>query len=318
MKRLIALIALVFVTLAASPAFCAEEIDRIVAIVGSRVITLSELQTEMAPALADIQQRYRGDDLAAASDRLKRASLNNIVDRCVQLQEAKLEGIEVTDEEVNNAIDDIMKRNKMDMKGFKAALASEGYEFDDYKKSLAEQLTVMRLVSRAVKSRVSLKDSDITDYYNRNKEKFTQAASVRIANISFPAQAGNMDAALKNAEDARKQILAGTPFEEMAAKCTGEPNAAKTCVLGTFSKGELSADIETLAFTMNAGDVSEPIKGDKGYQLIKVMEKSAAATKTLAEARPQIVDELSSKQAEGLFADWIQDLRKRTYVEVRN
>ncbi|MHB8173954.1 MAG: peptidylprolyl isomerase [Nitrospirota bacterium] len=295
----------------------ATEIDRVVAVVGQDVITLSELQMEMAPKLGELNQRYQGEELDVAKEKLKKATINGLIDKYLELQEAKVEGVEVTEEEVSSAIDDIMKKNHMDKAAFEAALEGEGYDTDDYRKNLKDQLTIMRLIARDVKSRITIKDADIVKYYNENKSKFIQPASVKVAQIMFPAKDGDMDAALKAANTARAQIMKGTSFEEMAEKCTGDKDAAKTCVLGTFGKGQLAPDIETAAFGMKQGDVSQPIKSDKGYQLIKVMEKADGSAKSLDEARAEIVDKLSSKLGEKLYSKWIQDLRNKTYVEVR-
>jgi len=316
MKKFLSLFAF-FALMSSMAAYGATEIDRIIAIVGQQVVTLSELQGEMAPAMRDISQRYRGDELATATDRLKRSTLNSLIDKYLQLQEARVQGVEVSDEEVNSAIADIMTKNNLDRKAFEDALAGEGYTYNDYKKVLTDQLTILRLVTREIKSRVSIKEEDIVAAYNKDKARYSQPETIKVANISFPAPEGDMDKALKNAQDARAQILAGTPFEEMAAKCSGDPKAAKTCVLGTFSRGELSQAVEQQAFKLSTGDISEPIKNEKGYQLIKMMERSQPGAKSLEEARPQIVDELSSRQGEALFATWLQDLRKHTYVEIR-
>lgn len=311
-------ISLFLIAMLPAGAASATEIDRVVAVVGTNVVTLSELQTEMAPSLNELNQKYVGDELTRASEKLKRAVLNSLVDKYLQLQEAKVEGIEVSKEELDNAISDVMKKNKLNSESFAAALAGEGYTLEDYRKSLSDQLAIIRLVNHDVKSKVSIKENDITDYYNNNKDHFTRTESVRLANISFPAPDGDMEKALKNAQDARAAIIAGASFEETAAKCTGDAGAAKTCVLGTFGHGELSSDIEEKAFKMAAGEISEPIKTDKGYQLIKVMEKTEPGLKPLSEVRAQVVEELSSKQGEELFAKWVQELRKHTYVEIRD
>ena len=73
MKKLFLLLAVSAILLPARAAFPAPtEIDRVVAVVGTNVVTLSELQSEMAPALNELNQKYAGDELARASDRLKR------------------------------------------------------------------------------------------------------------------------------------------------------------------------------------------------------------------------------------------------------
>ena len=317
MKRFLSAAVISIALLSAAPAPAATEIDRIIAVVGPQVVTLSELQQEMAPAMKELSERYTGDEFASAVDRLKKSTLNALVDKHLQLQEAKLEGLEADDSEVDAAIDDIMRKNKLDKAGLTDALEKEGFSMPDYKASLKDQLTIIKLVNRAVKSRITIKEDEVKDYYEKNKAKFTPPEAVRIADILFPAKDGDMGKAKEAAEAARKEILAGTPFEEMAAKCTGDPNASKTCVLGTFEKGELSKEIEDTAFKLQAGEVSEPIKIENGYRLIKVMEKTASRQKTLEEARPEIVQELTSKQGEQLFAVWLQELRNKTYVEIR-
>ena len=305
-------------TFTSRAAFCETTvIDKVVAVVGQDVVTLSELQSEMAPALADLGQKYRGEELARASEKLRRGTLNSLIDKYLQIQEAKLQGIDVTDADVDTAVADIMKKNNMDKDAFAAALAAEGYTPEDYKKNLKEQLAVLRLVNRAVKSKIIIKEEEVETYYKENVSKFSTAENVRVANIMFPAQGGDMDKALKNANEAREKIMAGTAFEEMAATCSGDPKAAKTCVLGTFSRGELSDVIEARAFKMQTGEVSEPIQVENGYQLIKVMEHTPGGVKPYSEVRPQVIEQLSVQKGEALFAKWVQDLRKHTYVEIR-
>ena len=293
------------------------EIDRVVAVVGQDVITLSEIQMQMAQKLDELNQRYVGEKLDIAKERLLKATINSLIDKYLELQEAKAEGVEVSKEEVDNAINDIMTKNHMDKAAFEAALEQEGYDTAEYRKTLRDQLTIMRLVARDVKSRITVKDADIVKYYNGHKSRFVHPASVEVAHIMFPAKDGDMDAAKKAADAARAEIMKGTSFEDMAVKCSGDKDAAKTCVLGTFGKGELAPDVEAAAFGMKAGDVSQPIKSDKGYQLIKVMKKTGGSTETLDDARPEIVDRLSSKEGEKLYARWIRGLRDKTYVEVR-
>jgi peptidyl-prolyl cis-trans isomerase SurA len=323
MKNLLAAFLLISAVAWAQDASCTEVIDRVVAVVGPEVITLSELQGEMAPALSDLTQKLRGDELAAATDRLRRQTLNNLIDKQLQLQQAKLDGIEISPEEVDDAVKDIMKKNNLDEAGLRRALSDEGFTLEDYKKNLADQLVIVRLVSRTVKSKITLKGEEVTTYYEQNKPKFTQPESVRVANIFFPSPKGTdpkagMEKALTSAKDALAQIKAGAPFEDMAAKCTGDPDMAKKCVLGTFGKGELSPVIEQAAFKMQTGEVSEPILVDSGYQLLKVIEHTKAQAQTLEEARPQVVEELTAKQGQDIFAKWVQELRKRTYVEIRD
>jgi len=300
-----------------STAHAATLIDRIVAVVGSDVVTQGELDIEMAPRVEELSKRLRGDDLANAKHMLREQTLNLLIDKKLQLQEAKVEGIKVGEDELDAAIKDIKERNKMDDAQLEAALANEGYTLESYRESLREQLTIIRLVGSAVRSKIVLEDSEVRKYYDEHQDEFTQQNSVRVANIFFPAKDGDMESALADAKAAKAELDAGASFEEMAVKCTGDPGAAKSCVLGTFGEGELSKDVERIAFSMKAGEVSEPIESPGGYQLIKVMEKTEKELKPFDEVKGKIVEELSVAKGEELFAKWIQELRNRSYVEIR-
>lgn len=318
MKRFFwAAAAAVLIAVGAVPSDAATLIDRIVAIVGDEVVTQSELDVEMAPKLVNMQSRLRGDELARATDHLRRDTLDALIDKKLQLREARLQGISVDKEELDLAIEDIMKRNGMDESQFEQALMNEGYTLPDYRRGLKEQLMIIRLVSAAVKSKILLEESEIKAYYDAHIEDFTEHESVRVANIFFPAKNGDMSGALDEANEARAQLLAGTPFEEMAVKCTGDDGAAKSCVLGTFGHGQLSGDIEAVAFGLKEGEVSQPIEVGSGYQLIKVMARTENRVKPIDEVRDKIVEELNVEKGEGLFAKWLQDLRDHTYVEIR-
>jgi peptidyl-prolyl cis-trans isomerase SurA len=310
--------ALAAVLLISSAAQAATLIDRIVAIVGSDVVTQSELDLEMAPKLDELNRTLRGDDLADAKRNLREQTLNLLIDKKLQLQEAKVEGIKVDDKDIDAAIKDIKDRNKMDDAQFEAALAKEGYTLAGYRESLRDQLTIIRLVGSAVRSKIVLEDAEVKKYYDEHPDEFTQKDSVRVANILFPAKDGDMEKALADAKAAKAELDAGTiSFEDMAVKCTGDPGASKSCVLGTFGEGELSKKVEGIAFSMKAGEVSEPIEAPNGYQLIKVMDRTYKKVKPFDDVKGDIVEKLSVAKGQELFAKWIQDLRDRSYVEIR-
>jgi len=292
-------------------------IDRVVAIVGNDIITLSQLQSEMAPSMAAVKRKFAGDDLAREMSHLKRDTLNQLIDRTLQIAEAKKLGITVPKEDLDAALNDIMSRNKMTEADFKKALSAEGYTYSEYRANLEDQLLVIKLINLEVRSKVIVDESEAEEYYEEHKDKYTTPASVTIANIFFPADDGGMEAARKNAEDARRKMTEGTPFEQMAVQCTGDPKAGEKCVLGSFKKGELSGKIQDIAFSLKVGEVSQPIEMGNGYQLIKVMQKSEAGTTPYKDVESDIYNELSSRKAEAMFASWLDGLRANTYIEVR-
>lgn len=144
---------------------------------------------------------------------------------------------------------------------------------------------------------------DLRAYYDSHKNEFEEAKGshilIRFKGSSVPLKAGEKDLtdaeALAKAEDIRKQIMAGADFATLAKAESDDPGSgAKGGELGTFRHGQMVAPFDQAAFALPVGQVSEPVKTQFGYHLIKI---TARTEKTFDEAKPQIEKELKPKMA---------------------
>jgi len=144
---------------------------------------------------------------------------------------------------------------------------------------------------------------DLRSYYNGNKGEFEEAQGshilIRYKGSAVPLKPNEKDLteaeALAKAQDIRKQILAGADFATLAkAESDDAGSGAKGGDLGKFKHGQMVPAFDQAAFSLPIGEVSEPVKTQFGYHIIKITARNA---KTFDEAKPQIEKELKPKLA---------------------
>jgi peptidyl-prolyl cis-trans isomerase D len=159
---------------------------------------------------------------------------------------------------------------------------------------------------QAIRSKIMVTPAEIEQHYNQNIDQFSTPEQVHALHIllktdSKDSKDGKDDAAVKaKAEDVLKQAKApGADFGELAKKYS-EDEGSKTRGgdLNFFGKGQMVPEFEKVAFELQPGQVSDLVKSQFGYHIIKVLEKKAATTKPLAEVKDQIGEQLKWKRAQ--------------------
>ncbi len=152
---------------------------------------------------------------------------------------------------------------------------------------------------------------DIERSYNNNIEQYSTPEQIRASHILLKTE-GKDDGAVKaRAEELLKQVKNGTDFAELAKKNSEDEASAKNGGdLDYFGHGRMIPEFEQVAFALQPGQISDLVKTSYGYHIIKLVDKKPGTTKTLAEVRQQINDQLASERAQAQAADLAQTLAK--------
>jgi peptidyl-prolyl cis-trans isomerase D len=163
----------------------------------------------------------------------------------------------------------------------------------------------------AIKAKIVVPQADVERTYNNNIEQYTTPEQVRASHILFKTE-GKDDAAVKaKAEDVLKQAKAGADFAELAKKYSEDTDSAKNGGdLDYFGRGKMVPEFDQAVFAMQPGQISDLVKTQYGYHIIKLVDKKAATTRTLADVRQQIMDQLAFERAQAQAADLSQKLEK--------
>jgi peptidyl-prolyl cis-trans isomerase D len=159
----------------------------------------------------------------------------------------------------------------------------------------------------AYKTMASVEPDEITDYYESNISQFKTEKSVEARHILIkvdPDADQEADLAAKNrAEKIAKMAKAGQDFAELAKTHSEGPSKDNGGYLGTFQRSRMVKPFADKAFAMAAGEISEPVKTEFGWHIIKVESVEEASTKTLEQSKAQIISTLTDRKARNIAYD---------------
>ena len=281
--------------------------DRIIAVVNTELIMLSELKAEVASEERRLQETYRGAELQRRLRQVEYMGLTRMIERKLQLQTAKTKGVEVADDEVQRAA---------------LELKRQGEKIDesnpDDKKNIKEQLLLMRVVDREVRSGVMVTESEIQRYYESHQSRFLMPDEYRISQILI------LRKPRETAEDARDRAASvyaslkqGADFAELALKHSDGPEATKGGNIGFVRQGELLPQIERALSTLDLGQVTEPIETSDGWHIIKLDEKRLPQFRPFAEVKTEIQTLVFQQKTEDVYQAWLGDLKNKAFIEVK-
>jgi len=306
---------------ASSAAAATGVVERIVAVVNDEIITSYELDNAFEPMEKRIEATYKGPNKERLLQETRLDMLKKMVDKLLLEQEAKKTGIVVKDEEVMDTIHDIARRQNVSMDALKQALAKEGTTLEAYRNEIREQMVRMRILRRDVRSKIAISEEEIGAYYLKHREEYEGKEAVRIKQILLPYSGGLDEEGKKKlreqAETIRQRIVAGEPFDLMAATYSQGPAAAQGGDLGFIEKGLMLPEVDRVAFSLKQDEVSEIIESSLGLHLLKLVDKRGAGVKPIEAVRQEIVDRLEEGKLEVKYEDWMEGLRKRSHIEIR-
>ena len=292
-------------------------LDRVVASVNDEAITLSEVQEEGQPVIRKIFQDFVGPERERRVEEAQQRLMDDLIDRRMMYQVAKQDGLTPSPAEIEGAIDELKRNNNAtDEAQFRALLKAEGLTVEQIRRSIAERLAIGRLLIRQLRSSIILSEDELLKTYQENKQKFQREPSAEIEHILFPIDPGQDEAAAQaRAVEALAKIRGGADFAQVGKEVASTPGRGQSDQL-TVHRGELTPEIEAVAFGLSPGGVSEPIRTAAGIHLIKVLRAQTEPFTPFAEVRDQIREQLFQEKFEVKRKDWLVALRARSSIHV--
>ena len=232
-------------------------------------------------------------------------------------------GITVTNEDVEQYIEEVKKNNRLSDSDFKLALAREGMTLDGYKESVKSELGKNELVRRQVRSRVSVTDADVERYYQLNAKNYRTGDRARIRHILFSlSPQASPEVALSTLAKAKEiydRIEAGEDFAALAREFSEGAGRGDGGEIGWVNRGTLIGGLDEAAFDKLAvGQVSEPFRTAMGYHIVKLEARAGGAAQSLTTVAPKIKADLSAKALEERYLKWLKtDLRRKHRVDIK-
>jgi peptidyl-prolyl cis-trans isomerase SurA len=307
--------------LAQAPAPAGTVLNRVAAVVNGDVVTLKELRDRAGPELRAVEEKTAGPELEQARARLLKQVLEAVVaERLLDAQVKELQA-EATEAEVDEAIDGIKKRERVDDAGLDRALAEQGLDRAAFRRQTKRSLEARNVLRLRVGSKIRVTDEDVRNHYQQHQKEFLSGVELRVRHVFLQLPAGAPAAeearVRARAEQLVARLRAGEDFARLAREVSQGPSAADGGDLGWLARGVVQPEVERAAFALETGKVSDPIRARNGFQILKVEARRGGEVRPFEEVKELIRDRLTNDQVDSYTLQYVAELRKDAVVDVR-
>ena len=277
MKLIVSLLA---ASLLASTAFAANgpvEVDRIVAVVNSEVITRADLRMRVAQVTRQLSRQ--GTPLPAADVLEKQVLERQIIER-LQLQLAAETSLRIDDVTLDRAVGRIADSNRLSMTEFRKALEKDGLSWERFREEVRNEMLLTRVREREVEARIVVSDAEVSNFLAHPENTMGQE-EYNLSHILFRAPEGATPEQLARlrakAEDVAARIGRGEPFDKLAASYSDAPDALTGGNLGWRSAERLPGLFAEAVTTLKPGETTPILRSAAGFHIVRVMDRKGGS-----------------------------------------
>lgn len=329
-KYLAAFAALIILTFTATSVFAQEGemqvVDEVIAQVNDDVITLSMLKKETKERIDALKQSGMTEQQANDEVNKRQAELiATLINEKLLLQKGKeLDLANEIEAEVNRRMLQIANEQGItSIEKLYEAMRQSGLNPDDVRRTMRTEMMKQAVLQQEVDRRVYLgfTNEELKKYFDANPDKFRKPESVKLSEI-YLSTAGKDEAAVKaRAMELVTQLRAGAEFGAVAAaNSEREKNGERTAPkdkgdVGEFDVPQLREDLLAAVKDLKAGGITNPIRTNDGYQIIRVNERSPAGASAVYNenrVREAMLTDRQPKEREA----YLQTLRNEAFIKV--
>jgi len=309
MKRPQALIVGLSLLLLAAPGG-GELVERVIVKVNGDIVTLSDFTARQIGAAQ--AARVTPDNVEKFLRENNARILQEAIDELLLVQHAAELGMQMKPEIINDILESIKKENNIASdEALQEQLRREGMTLDDLKRNIERSVLTRQVISREVDAKVHVTEADARQYYEAHRADYSRAPSIKLQEILVPTG----EEAL--AHDLVARARAGEDFATLARAHSTAPTAAAGGDLGRIVRGEMNPELEKVALSLAAGQVSEPIPVPGGYRILRVAERDEGGLVPFADVQADIIKKLGQERRIAEYDRFLEGLRKTAIVDVR-
>jgi parvulin-like peptidyl-prolyl isomerase len=234
-------------------------------------------------------------------------ALDELINRELQYRDAKAKDIKIEKEKIDAQLEKFKKRFKSE-KEYQAALDKEKSTEEQVRARIEKELLAQAAYTRNVTEPAKMSEPALKEYYEKNAAKFKQPESAKLRIISTTDE--------KKAQDILAKIKQGDDFGELAYGLSEDSYRVKSGDVGYIHKGRMLPEIDAVGFKLKVGEVSDIIKAENNWFIIKVEDKKPEHQITFEETKAKLQKELEAERANELKKKWLDDLRAKAKIEI--
>jgi peptidyl-prolyl cis-trans isomerase C len=280
--------------------------------------TISKAQLDEA---FDKAVQMTGVNAADLTSEQKLEGYRQILDELIteKLVSKAAAGVTVPQSEVDAQIAKI-KAQFPSEEDFSKQLAQVGQSPEQLGEMVRKMLQQQQWLESEIASKIEVTDEEAKKFYEANKAEFEQPETVKASHILFRVNKDDSEEVvnkkLEQAKSAEARAKKGEDFATLAKELSEEPGAKESAGdLGFFPKDRMVPEFANAAFNKKVGDISDPVRTQFGWHIIKVTDKKAAGTLSYEEVKAQLIAYLKAKKQEEAAQALLKSLRSSAQIE---
>ena len=297
-------------------------VDQIVAKVNGDIVSQDELLRVSRELRKEMQaQGIAENKIDEEISKRQKDALRDRIDELLLTQKGKELNINV-DSDLSKYMANLQRQSNMtDPEKFHDFIRKEsGMSYEDFQQQTRNQFLTREVIGQEVGRRISISDKEVQEYYAAHQQDFVREEKVFLSEILVSTQ-GKSPQAVVAAEKKAKQVAAdaakGQRFSDLARDNSDATTAKDGGALGGYKKGELNKDIEDAVWTLPKGGVTKPVKIATGFEIFKVEEHTKAGLEPIADARPEIENQLYGPKMQPRVREYLTQLRTTAFLQIK-
>jgi parvulin-like peptidyl-prolyl isomerase len=315
----------------------AEIIEQVLVKVNGDILTKTDLEQRQIAALrARLNQDIAPDSLKN-DEELKKALAEvtprlivETVDELLLIQLGKERGYKLSDQQFKEWLTALRKeQNLLDEQKFMAALKQEGMTVDDLRKNVERQMLIQRVQQDEVGSKLSITEEEARQYYLNHQREFTEPSSVTLREILIEVPTTTKDGqtgvnvsrddeAAKRAAGVRARLSAGEDFAKVAGEVSAAASKANGGLIGPIAVSEISESLQKTLQGMKPGDITQPMRVQRGYHILKLETLKASAVQPFDSVRDLVAERVHGERRQQEIRKFLSRIRSQAIIEWKN
>lgn len=303
------------VAITANTAFAAPQVvDKVAAVVNNGVVLESDVDNMMRTVKSQAQQagQQLPDDKTLRHQILEREVMDSII-----LQMGEKAGMQVNDQQIDQAIQNIAAQNKMSLDQLRSRLAYDGMNYNDYRAQIRKEMLISEVRNGEVRRRVTILPQEVDTLATQIGSQNTQGTELNVSQILLPLPENPSQQQVDDQEALARQLVGqlkgGADFGKLAVTYSADPQALKGGNMGWAKIEELPTLFSQALSTAKKGDIVGPIRSGVGFHILKVNDlrgesKNISVTEVharhiLLKPSPILTDDQARAKIEQIAAD---------------
>jgi parvulin-like peptidyl-prolyl isomerase len=303
----------------AAPPVSAEIVNRVVLRVNDRIVTLFDFERQLARARADILEQEGADPQQQRSqlENAPREVMRSIFDELLILTRADQLGLSVSDLQIDQEVENQMSRFGMtEEEQMRAALAENGLTLEQYRSNLRNQILWREVTQQELYPRIDVDEQELRALYREHIDEFAVPGQRRLREVVVLEEGGLPAAERASLAQELRAAWAGGGDPEALVAAAREKHGEEAVTLldiGWVGPGDLAPELERVAWSQQAGDVSDLVEARGGAHLLQVLEVKEQSQRPFEEVRDALLGRERSRRFEQELERYLEELEEKAY-----